>query len=125
MRGYLITYELVKNFITIKVKGKLSFKMAEKYSIEAKRLAEQNNCHKFLINHTETKLESAGIYKLHTDGSALEKFGFKDNDKIAIIISRKKDDRLFYEKIEHNAKWSYFKYFDSLKEGLDWLDAEN
>ena len=123
--GYLIDYRPDKNFVDIKVNGKLNFKLAERYSIEALKLAHQNSCHKFLINHTETKLEDAGIYKLHTDGAALEKFGFKHIDKIAIVISRVKDDRLFFEKAEQDAKWSNFKYFDTVEEALSWLDADN
>ena len=121
--GYVIDYKGEKNFINIKVKGKLNFKLAEKYSVEAVKLAHENNCYKFLINHSDTKLEEAGIYKLHTDGAALEKFGFKEFDKIAIVISRIKDDRLFFEKIEHNARWSNFKYFDSIEEAVNWLDS--
>ncbi len=122
---YAIDYESEKNFIDIKVKGKLNFKLAEKYSVEALKIAHENSCHKFLINHTETKLEGAGIYKLHTDGAALEKFGFKEFDKIAIVISHIKDDRLFFEKIEHNAKWSNFKYFDNIEEAVNWLNTGN
>ena len=124
MMEYLIDYNSEKNFVNIKVNGRLDFKTVEKYSVEAIKLAHQNICHKFLIDHTETKLEGAGIYKLHTDGAALEKFGFKDIDKIAIVISRLKDDRLFFEKEEHNAKWSNFKYFGTFKEALHWLDTD-
>lgn len=123
--GYVIDYKQDKKFVNIKFEGKLNFKLAEKYSVEALKLAHQNRCHKFLIDHTETKLEDAGIYKLHTDGAALEKFGFKSVDKIAIIISRIKDDRLFFEKAEQDAKWSNFKYFGTVEEALDWLNAEN
>jgi hypothetical protein len=122
---YAVDYNRDGNFTNIKVKGKLNFKQAEKYSIEALKLAHQNNCHKFLFNHEETKLDYSGIYKLYTNGEALEKFGFKTIDKIAIVISRKKDDHLFFEKIEHNAKWSNFKYFDSIDEALNWLNSEN
>ena len=122
---YVIDYKRDDNFTNIKVKGRLNFKQAEKYSIEALKLAHQNNCHKFLFNHEETKLDCSGIYKLYTNGEALEKFGFKTNDKIAIVISRIKDDHLFSEKIEHNAKWSNFKYFDSVKEALNWLNTGN
>ena len=120
---YFIDYNVEKDFINIKVKGKLTFQMAAKYSIEAIKLAHQYKCHRYLIDHTETKLEGAGMYKLHTDGAALEKFGFKEIDKVAIIISHLKDDRLFTEKAEHNAKWSNFKYFDNAEEALDWLDT--
>jgi hypothetical protein len=120
--GYIIDYKPDKDYVNIKVKGKLNFKLAEEYSIEAIKLAHENNCRKFLINHTETKLEETGIYKLHTDGAALEKFGFKNIDKIAIVILHTKDDRLFFEKIEHDAKWSNFKYFGTVEEALYWLD---
>ena len=123
--SYIIEYEQDKKFVNIKVEGKLNFKLAEKYSVEALKLAHKNNCHKFLINHTETELEDSGIYKLHTDGAALEKFGFKPRDKIAILISGIKDDRLFFEKAEPDANWSNFKYFGILEEALNWLDAKN
>jgi hypothetical protein len=122
---YEIDYNHEMQFVNIKVNGKVNYKLAEEYSIEAAKLARHNNCHKFLIDHTGTKLEDAGIYKLHTDGAALEKFGFKSTDKIAIIISRDKDDRLFSEKTGQNAKWSDFKYFDTIDEGLDWLGKED
>lgn len=120
---YFINHDEDKNIIGIKVKGKLNFKLAEKYSTEAIKLAHSFQCHKYLIDHLETKLEDAGHYKLHTDGAALEKFGFKDTDKIAIIISSVKDDRLLFEKIEHNAKWSNFKYFGTKEEALAWLNS--
>ncbi len=120
---YVIDYNPDKNCVLIKVKGKLSFKLAEQYSIEALKLARQNNCHKFLINHEETELEDAGNYKLHTNGAALEKFGFRNTDNIAVVILRIKDDSLFLKKIEHNAKWSNSKYFDNVEDALNWLDA--
>ena len=123
--GYVIDYNHDKNFVNIKVEGKINFRLAEKYSVEAIKLAHQNNCHKFLINHTGTKLEDAGIYKLHTDGAALEKFGFKSKDKIAIVISGIKDDRLFSEKAEQDAKWCNFKYFGTIEEALNWPGADN
>jgi hypothetical protein len=123
--GYVIDYRKDKKFVYIKFAGILNFKLAEKYSVEALKLAHQNNCHKFLIDHTETKLEDAGIYKLHTDGAALEKFGFKSIDKIAIVVLHIKDDRLFFEKAEQDANWSNFKYFGKVEEALNWLDAKN
>ncbi len=122
---YIIDYNAGGKFINIKLKGKLSFKLAEQYSVEAIKIAHENKCSKFLIDHTDTNLEGAGIYKLHTDGAALEKFGFKSTDKIAIVISRLKDDSLLLEKIGHNAKWSNSKYFGTVEEALDWLESDN
>jgi hypothetical protein len=54
---YVIGYDPDKKFINIKVKGKLNFQMAEQYSVEAVKLAHTKNFHKFLIDHTQTKLE--------------------------------------------------------------------
>lgn len=119
--NFVIDYMPERNLVIIKVKGKLNFQQAEQYSNEAIKLAHLNDCSKFLFNHTNTKPENTGIYKLHTDGDALEKFGFKRSDKIAIVIPRKKGNELFSRKSEHNAKWSNFKYFDSDKDALEWL----
>ena len=40
---YFIYYDFDKVFINIKVKGKLTFQMAEKYPIEAIKIAHQDN----------------------------------------------------------------------------------
>jgi len=117
---YVIDYNTDKKFVSVKVKGKLNFKLVEQYSVEAAKLAHSKSCHKFLIDHTETKLDE-GIYKLHTDGAALEKFGFKSNDRIAIVILRAKDSSHFFDKKVFDVKWSNFKYFDTVKEAIDWI----
>jgi len=117
---YSIDYLEDKNIIQVKVKGRVNFQIAQQYSIEAKKLAREYNCRKFLINHTKTLLE-ANIYKIHTDGDALERFGFKSTDKIAVVISRDQDDLRFSEATDANVKWSNFKYFDSAKEAVRWL----
>ncbi len=117
---YSIDYLEDKNIVQVKVKGRVNFQIAQQYSIEAKKLAHEYNCRKFLINHTKTLLE-ANIYKIHTDGDALEQFGFKSTDKIAVVISRDQDDLLFSEATDANVKWSNFKYFDSVKEAVRWL----
>jgi hypothetical protein len=117
---YSIDYLEDKNIVQVKVKGRVNFQIAQQYSIEAKKLAHEYNCRKFLINHTKTLLE-ANIYKIHTDGDALEQFGFKSTDKIAVVISREQDDLRFSETTDANVKWSNFKYFDSAKEAVRWL----
>ncbi len=75
-----------------------------------------------MINHSKTSLED-NIYKIHTDGDALEQFGFKSTDKIAIVISRERDDLRFSEATDANVKWSNFKYFGDAKEAVRWLAA--
>jgi len=117
---YEINYNTDKKFISIKAKGQLNFKMVEQYSVEATKLAHTKSCHKFLIDHTETKLDE-GVYKLHTDGAALEKFGFKSNDRIAIVILRANDSSHFFDKKVFDVKWSNFKYFDTVDEAIKWI----
>lgn len=120
---YSLDYLEDSKIVEVKVKGRVNFKIAQQYSIEAIKLAHEYNCKKFLINHTKTLLEE-NIYKIHTDGDALEQFGFKITDKIAIVISRDQDDLRFSEATDANVNWSNFKYFDSAKEAFLWLAAD-
>jgi len=121
---YTLDYLEDKKIVRVVIKGRVNFKVVQKYSIEAIKLARENNCKRFLINHSKTLAEE-GIYKLHTDGDALEKFGFKITDKIAIVISHSKDDHYFKESTDSNAKWSNFKYFDSVKDAVIWLVGDD
>ncbi len=120
---YTIDYLEDIKTVQVMVNGRVNFKLVQQYSIEAIKLAREYNCKKYLINHLKT-LSEEGIYKLHADGDALEKFGFKITDKIAIVISRSKDDHYFKESTDSNAKWSNFKYFHSAKDALRWLVAD-
>ena len=120
---YSIDYLEDKKIVQVQVKGRVNFKIAKQYSIEAIKLAHEYNCRKILINHTETLLET-DIYKIHTDGDALEQFGFTSTDKIAIVISRDLDDLRFSEATDANIKWSNFKYFGTSEEAIHWLAAD-
>jgi len=120
---YTVEYLEDEKIVQVKVKGRVNFQIAEQYSMEARKLAHEYNCKKYLINHSKTSLE-ANIYKIHTDGDALEKFGFKHTDKVAIVISRDRDDLRFSEATDANVNWSNFKYFDSAKDALNWLVAD-
>ena len=119
---YTVEYLEDEKIVQVKVKGRVNFQIAEQYSMEARKLAHEYNCKKYLINHSKTSLE-ANIYKRHTDGDALEKFGFKHTDKVAIVISRDRDDLRFSEATDANVKWSNFKYFGDSKEAVRWLAA--
>jgi hypothetical protein len=119
---YTLEYLEDKKIVQVKVKGRVSYQLAEQYSTEARKLAHEYNCKKYLINHSKTSLE-ANIYKIHTDGDALEKFGFKSTDKVAIVVSRYRDDLRFSEATDANVKWSHFKYFNTVKEAFHWLGA--
>ncbi|MFC2103024.1 hypothetical protein ACFLSS_01200 [Bacteroidota bacterium] len=120
---YSINYLEEKKIIQVVIKGRVNFKLAQQYSMEAIKLAREYNCKKYLINHSKTFLEE-NIYKIHTDGDALEQFGFKSTDKIAVVISRKLDDLRFSEATDANVKWSNFKYFNSVKDAVSWLSGK-
>lgn len=117
---YTLKYNAGKKIIRIKNEGRLNFQKASQYSIEATKLAHQNNCNKYLIDHTDTILEH-GLYKLHTDGAALENFGFKSTDRVAIIISSESEEHSLNDKAINAARWCSAKYFNTSKEGERWL----
>lgn len=106
--------------ISIKNIGRLNFQKARHFSTEATKLAHLNNCNKYLIDHTDTSLEQ-GIYKLHTDGASLERFGFTKTDRIAVVISGEKDRHYFSDKQAQEARWCSVKYFEDFREAEDWL----
>jgi hypothetical protein len=118
--SYAINYLKDKSIVQVGIQGRVNFSLAKQYSIEAIKLAHEHNCKKFLIDHTKTTLEE-GIYKIHTDGDALEQFGFKSSDKIAIVISGDKKDTHFSEITDSNVKWSNFKYFNAIEKAVSWL----
>ena len=117
---YTLKYNAGKNIVNIKNEGRLNFQKASQYSIEATKLAHENNCNKYLIDHRDTILER-GLYKLHTDGAALENFGFKSTDRVAIIISSESEGHSLNDKAINAAKWCNVKYFNVLKEAEKWL----
>jgi hypothetical protein len=117
---YTINYNTGKKIVNIKNEGRLNFQKASHYSIEATKIAHLNNCNKYLIDHTDTMLER-GIYKLHTDGAALEHFGFKNSDLVAIIISDAIEGNQLNEKALQAAKWCSVRYFSTQKEAENWL----
>ena len=121
--SYKINYLTGKKIVKVNIKGRLNFGIVQQYSLEAIKLAHENNCNKFLINHTRSLLEG-GIYKLHTDGDALEQFGFKNNDKIAIVISSNQNDDHFLKTSKSNVKWSNFRYFNTVEKANQWLLEE-
>jgi hypothetical protein len=118
--SYTINYLKDKKIVQVEIQGRVNFSLAKQYSVEAIKLAHEYNCKKFLIDHTKTSME-AGIYKIHTDGDALEHFGFISSDKIAIVISSDKKDNHFSEITDSNVKWSNFKYFNTMGKAVSWL----
>jgi hypothetical protein len=123
--GYIVNYLADKGIMKIKVSGKLNFAMAEKYSKELLKEAKENNCRKFLIDHSETEAKD-GINKLHASGDELQQFGFKNTDRLAIIIAYSGSDEDLLDPASQNNRWCKLKYFfkDDIEKALDWLNSE-
>ena len=121
---YTVNYSTSKKIIEIKNEGRLNFQKASQYSIEATKLAHLHNCNKYLIDHTDTMLER-GLYKLHTDGAALENFGFKSTDRVAIIILSSEEEHSLNDKAINAARWCDIKYFTALSKAENWLTKNN
>lgn len=118
--SYTIDYLDDKKIVQVEVNGRVNFKTAKLYSTEAIKLAHEYKCKKFLFNHLNTKLET-GVYKIHTDGVDLENFGFISSNKIAIAVSRGKNDSHFSAPKVSNVKWSNIKYFNTSEKAIHWL----
>lgn len=120
--NYSVDYLSDKKIVGIKNKGRLNFQIAEKYSKEAVKLAHQNECTKFLIDHIETNKE-AGINKLHTDVEELRQFGFLDTDRVAVVIATPIDDSILPDPVNQSSRSCVIKYFctDNVQEAVQWL----
>lgn len=118
--GYKLSFHEGRNIVHVIIRGRVNFGTVQQYSTEAIKLAHENNCTKFLFDHTDT-LPEAGGYKLHTDGDALEHFGFRSSDKIAFVVSGDYDSNHINDSSKSNVKWSDTRYFNNEAEAIDWL----
>jgi hypothetical protein len=119
--GYTVDYLADEEIVKIAITGRLNFTTAQEYSKEARKLAREYECKKYLIDHSETILPD-GIKQIYTDGDVLKQFGFQNTDKIAILVDCKKDDELLQEKAAENVKWSKSKYFNNRNKAIIWLN---
>jgi hypothetical protein len=120
---YIIDYLPDKMIVVIKMKGRVNFQIAEKYSKESLKLAHKNDCTKFLIDHTNTIMPGP-VNKIYASGDELQEFGFKNSDRIAIVINNTGDDSNLLVPITKNSRWSVIKYFysDRMQEAYNWLE---
>lgn len=122
---YLVDYSHDMKYVVIINKGRLNYSKAEQYSKEAIKLARRIDCNKFMIDQRETILND-GVNNLHIYGGELQQFGFRDSDRIAIILSNINMSIGKPEIMGNNSRWSEIRYYDSDKydEAVNWL-AEN
>ena len=120
--GYTVNYLADKKIVSVITKGRVNFKSAEESAKEALKLAHQNNCSKFLLNHTETT-EHGSVNTLHTSEAELRQFGFKNTDRIAIMVSNPAYNSTPQEPTSKSSHWSVLKYFDAddTNKAINWL----
>jgi hypothetical protein len=120
---YTVDYLPDKNIVGIKLKGRLNYQIVEEYSKEAIKLARKNNCNKFIIDHRETSAKGSTL-NIHTNEDELQQFGFKDTDRIAILIKENKKNSSLQEDIIKNNSWCIIKYFynKNSSDAIAWLN---
>jgi hypothetical protein len=59
--SYSINYLEDKNIIYIEMKGRINFGLAEQYSKDSLKIARDENCSKFIIDHKQTILNSLDL----------------------------------------------------------------
>lgn len=113
---YSIHYRGDNKIVEIKSAGRTSFKSAEQYSKDAIKVAHENSCSRFLIDHTNTDPS----VNIHSTGEELQQFGFQITDRIAIVIKQSHSSVT----VNHNSRWSVSKYFDNVQDAVSWLVTE-
>ena len=113
---YSIHYIDENKIVEIKSIGRTSFKTVEQYSKDALKVAHENSCSRFLIDHTNT----AASVNIHSTSEELQQFGFQITDKIAFVI--KHDHSSLTQ--NQNIHSSESRYFDNIPEAVSWLIAD-
>jgi Cft2 family RNA processing exonuclease len=111
--GYTINYLEGVQVVEVVFTGRMNFKIAEQYSKEAIKIARENNCHNFLIDHTKTKSN----VNIHSTGEELQQFGFDITDRIAIVFKHGRSSDL----VSQNSRWCESKYFGNASKAVNWL----
>lgn len=119
---YTLNYLDDKNIVEVKIRERINFQSAEQFSKEALKLAKDNNCTKFLIDHSDTIIHG-NTTNYHSSGADLQQFGFSTDDKIAFIIKDLISNSRLQNIEEGNATWSSSKYFSNneIEKAVDWL----
>lgn len=120
---YTVEYSPEKEVVTLNIQGRLNFQFVEQYSKEAVKLARINDCKKFLLNLKDITLRKEMI-NLHTTGDELQQFGYKNTDRVAILIGNRASVRNFQDLGNINSNWSTIKYFfsDHIIDAFEWLN---
>ena len=119
---YIVEFLPDKGVVNVNIQGRINFQIVEEYSKEAIKLARKNDCKKFLLNLKEITLRKEMI-NLHTTGDELQQFGYKNTDRVAILIGNRASVRNFQDHGNINSSWSSIKYFfsDNVQDAFDWL----
>lgn len=119
---YTVDYIPEIKIVSIKVTGRVNFQMAEKYSKEAVKLARQKDCSRFLFDFIDAT-KHGRINRLHTAGEEFQQFGFRNTDRMALVVSSMNDYSNLLAPANQNSRWSVLKYFSAneMKNAFDWL----
>ncbi len=115
-----IFYNNEKHIIFARVHGKTDFQMAYNTSVEGKRIADENNCNRFLIDMTNAIVKYS-IFDAVEFVVGLTELKFSRKDKVAFIINRDKEKFNFAEKIALNRGWFGIKHFTDYCTAENWL----
>ena len=118
--GYTVEYQPDRDLIIVRHEGDLDYNVLLSYGAEALELAAQHNCHRFLIDQTQSIIteETTRIFEFVTE---LEKLGLQRTDKVAVVIARDIANHLFFETVARNRGYN-LRYFYDVAPALKWLE---
>jgi len=118
--GYIVGYQPDRDLIFVRHEGDLDYNVLLSYGAEALKLAAQHNCHRFLIDQTQSVIveDTARIFEFAAE---LDKLGLQRTDKVAVLIARDIANHLFFETVARNRGYN-LRYFYDVAPAMEWLE---
>ena len=117
--GYTVEYQPDRDLVFVHHEGDLDYNVLVSYGAEALKLAAQHNCHRLLIDETQSVIveDTAAIFEFAAE---LDKLGLQRTDKVAVLIARNIANHLFFETVARNRGYN-LRYFYDVAPARDWL----
>jgi hypothetical protein len=126
MKGFIVSYDVQfdadKGIVYTVASGPMDADYAAEFSIEALKVAEKNNCEKFLFDIRGTIITelAAGISQFALN---LEKLGSKKSHKSAIVYASDEKDLRFFESTFKGQGFNV-SLFNDLNQAIAWLTED-
>ncbi len=111
-----------KGIIFIKIQGKKNIPDSIRLVTESAEIARNNNIKKFIFDFTKTE-DKYSVIDIYDNLNNVKNYGFKKNDRVAIVGKDTVAEHEFTENVSYNLGWINLKYFNSFDDAIKWVDG--